>query len=184
MARRAADYGFRTGGAVTVEMKKVKERKDAIVAQSNHGVESWLRGMKNATVYLGHARFENARTVVAGDERLEAEKIFIDVGGRASIPAISGLDQVPYFTNSSILGVDFLPTHLLILGGSYIGLEFGQMYRRFGSEVTIIGRGERLLSREDADISDAIRKILEEEGMRILTGAEVLEVAQRDGQIA
>ena len=181
-ARRASDFGFSTG-TVTVDMKRVKARKDGIVAQSSSGVESWLRGMKNGTVYQGHARFEGPRTVRVGDEQLEADKIFINVGARATAPSVPGLDRTPYLTNSGMMSVDFLPAHLLILGGSYIGLEFGQMYRRFGSQVTIIERSDRVIAREDADISDSIRKILEEEDIEVLTGVEIAEAAGRDGEI-
>ena len=182
MARRGADYGFRTG-PITVDMPAVKARKDRIVAESTQGVESWLRGMNNCTVFQGHARFEDPRTVRVGDEVLEARKIFINVGGRAVKPDIPGLDAIRFLTNSSMMAVDFLPQHLVILGGSYIGLEFGQMYRRFGSEVTIIQRGERLVSREDPDISDAVREILEAEGIHVLTGTAVHQAAQANGQI-
>jgi len=177
MARRAADYGFRTG-EITVDMQAVKARKDGIVAASNQGVENWLRGMQNCTVYQGHARFESPSTVRVGDDVLEAGKIFINVGCRAAKPAIRGLDTVGFLNNSSMMAVDFLPRHLVILGGSYIGLEFGQMYRRFGSEVTVIEHAERLISHEDPDICDAIRRILEGEGIRILTSASVGGVSQ------
>ncbi len=183
MARRAADYGFRTG-PVTVDMPAVKARKDRIVAASSQGVESWLRGMKNCTVYTGHARFESPRMVRVGDDVLEAGKIFINVGGRASKPAILGLDKVDFLTNSGMMTVDFLPPHLLIIGGGHVGLEFGQMYRRFGCEVTIMQRGNCLVSREDPDICDAIRAILEREGIRVFVQTAVHEVARRNGQIA
>ncbi len=182
MARRASDYGFRTG-PIVVDMKAVKDRKDRIVAKSNHGVESSLRGMKNCTVYQGHARFENPRTVRVGDDVLEAAKIFINVGGRAVKPAIPGLDNIAFLNNSSMMDIDFLPPHLVIMGGGYVALEFGQMYRRFGSEVTIIQRGERLISREDPDISDAIRQILEGEGIHLLTSATMTQVTNQDGQV-
>jgi pyruvate/2-oxoglutarate dehydrogenase complex dihydrolipoamide dehydrogenase (E3) component len=182
MARRAADYGFRTG-PIAVDMKAVKARKDRIVADSNRGVESWLREMKNCTVYREHARFEGPRTVRVGDDVLEAGKIFINVGARASKPAIPGLEAVGFLTNSSMMDVDFLPPHLIILGGSYVGLEFGQMYRRFGSEITIIERNERLITREDPDVSEAISQILEAEGIHILTSAAVNQIDKRDGEI-
>src|SRR5579864_3053155 len=182
MARLAADYGFRTG-PVEVDMAAVKARKDRIVAASNQGVEQWLRGMQNCTVYQGHARFESARTVRVGDEVLEAGKIFINVGGRAAKPDIAGLDSVNFLTNSTMMGVDFLPDHLIVLGGGYIGLEFGQMYRRFGSQVTILQRGDCLTSHEDPDICDAILKIIEGEGIEVVTSADTHEVAQRDGQV-
>ena len=182
MAGRAADYGFQTG-AITVDMQAVKARKDRIVAASNQGLEQWLRGMKNCTVYQGHARFESSRTVRVNDEVLESSKIFINVGGRAAKPAIPGLDTVSFLTNSSMMAVDFLPDHLIVLGGGYIGLEFGQMYRRFGSEVTILQRGECLASHEDPDICDAIQRILEGEGIQVVTSADVHEVTQQGGQI-
>jgi pyruvate/2-oxoglutarate dehydrogenase complex dihydrolipoamide dehydrogenase (E3) component len=182
MARRASDYGFRTG-PVVVDMKQVKARKDRIVASSNQGVESSLRGMKDCTIYQGHARFESPSTVRVGDDVFDADKIFIDVGGRAAKPAIAGLDSASFLTNSSMMDIDFLPPHLVILGGSYVALEFAQMYRRFGSEVTIIQRSGRLVSREDPDISDAIRQILEGEGIQVLTLAQVNQVEKRGGQV-
>ncbi len=181
MARRAGDYGFRTG-SIEVDMKTVKARKDRIVA--THDVEGGLRGMKNCTVYRGQARFENSGSVRVCDDTLEAGKIFINVGGRASKPDVPGIDSIGYLTNSSMMDIDFLPRHLIILGGSYIGLEFGQIYRRFGSEVTIVERDERLISREDPDISAAIREILEGEGIHVVTGATVSQAEKRDGKIA
>ena len=184
MSRKGAEYGFSTGGPITVDMKKVKERKDRIVIGHSQSEETWLRSMPNCTVYKGHARFENSHQVRVGGELLEAGKIFINTGARASIPLLPGLDRVPYLTNSGMMEIDSLPQHLLILGGSYIGLEFGQMYRRFGAQVTIIERAERLTSREDPDISEAIRSILENEGVRVVTQAEVLEVEERNRQVA
>jgi pyruvate/2-oxoglutarate dehydrogenase complex dihydrolipoamide dehydrogenase (E3) component len=183
VARRAADFGVALEGSVRVDMQRVKARKDAVVRRSNEGVENWLRDMANCTVYAGHARFEGPRRVRVGDEIIQAGKIFINVGGRAAIPPIRGLDAVPYLTNSSMMEVDFLPEHLVILGGSYIGLEFAQMYRRFGSDVTVIERMPRLIDREDEDASAAIRQILEEEGVRVVTGAECLQFEQRDGRV-
>ena len=158
MARRAAEFGVLTGGAVTVDMKKVKARKDAIQRPSQEGAERRLREQPNCNVYQGQARFESAHVVAVGDDRLTSEQIFINVGGRASVPAVRGIDQVPYWNNSSVMGVDFLPEHLIVIGGSYIGLEFGQMYRRFGSQVTILQRESGLVPREDEDVSDAIRR--------------------------
>ncbi len=140
VARRAADFGVVVEGQVRVDMKAVKARKDAIVRVSNEGVEEGLREAEGITVYTGHARFVGPGEVAVGDDLLTAGQVFINVGGRADIPPIPGLDQVPWLDNSSMMAVDFLPAHLVILGGSYIGLEFGQMYRRFGSEVTIIQR--------------------------------------------
>ena len=171
LSRRAAEYGVAIGGNIGVDMKQVKARKDKIAGRSNKGVEGWMRGLKNGTVYLGHARFESPRTVRVNDEVLEAEKIFINVGGRAFIPPLPGLSEVRYLTNSSMMDVDFLPEHLIIVGGSYIGLEFAQMYRRFGAQVTIVEKAPRLIPREDEDISAAVQKILEAEGITIRLNA-------------
>lgn len=184
LARRADEYGVTLGGPVAVDMKKVKARKDQVAARSNRGVEQWVRGLENGTVYHGHARFESARTVRVGEALLEAERIFIDVGGRALIPPIPGLDQVPYFTNSTMMDVDFLPEHLIVLGGSYVGLEFGQMYRRFGARVTIVEKGPRLVAREDEDVSHAVREILEGEGIDVRLDADCLSVRRDGGGIA
>jgi pyruvate/2-oxoglutarate dehydrogenase complex dihydrolipoamide dehydrogenase (E3) component len=184
VARRAAEFGVMIEGAIRVDMKAVKARKDAIVKVSNEGVEEGLREDPNITVYVGHARFVGVKQVAVGAEVLEAEQIFINVGGRADVPPVTGLESVPYLDNSSMMAVDFLPEHLVILGGSYIGLEFGQMYRRFGSEVTIIQRNERLIPREDEDVSQAIREILEDEGIHILTDADVTRVENRRGKVA
>ncbi len=179
MARRAGDFGVRLQGDVTVDMKAVKARKDAISGQSRTGVEQWLKGLKSCTVYEGHARFLSAREVAVGAELLRAEKIFINVGGRAFVPPIPGLGQVPYLTNSSIMDVDFLPEHLVVIGGSYIGLEFAQMYRRFGSAVTVVEMESRLIAREDEDVSAGVTEILRQEGIAIRTGAKCLRVGGR-----
>jgi pyruvate/2-oxoglutarate dehydrogenase complex dihydrolipoamide dehydrogenase (E3) component len=176
LARRAGEYGVELAGAVRVDMRKVKARKDAVAGRSNQGVEKWMRGLKRGTVYQGHARFTGPRSVQVGDDELSADKIFLNVGGRALVPKMPGLESVPYLTNESIMDVDFLPEHLVIIGGSYIGLEFGQMYRRFGSRVTIVEMGPRLIGREDPDVSQAIREILEAEGVEVRTGAECLSV--------
>ena len=122
---------FKVGGAVEVDMRKVKARKDQIVADSRNGLESWLKGMENCTIYDGHARFESAKEISVGDEKITADKIFINVGARAFVPPMPGLDEIEYFTNSTLLDVDFIPKHLIIVGGSYIGLEFGQMFPPF-----------------------------------------------------
>ena len=184
IARRAAEYGVTISSSITVDMKRVKERKDAIVRRSNEGVEKWLKSTENLTVYEGHARFEDTHQVRIGDELLEADKLFINVGGRASTPPLPGLDQVSYFTNSTMMEVDFLPEHLIVVGGSYVGLEFGQMYRRFGSEVTIVEMGPRLIQREDEDVSEAIREILENEGINIRLNAECIAVEKHGDKVA
>ena len=181
MAGRMDDYGISIEGSVSVNMEKVKARKDAIVRQSSEGVEEWLKNTENLTVFEDHARFTGPKTISAGSEELTAEKIFINVGGRAFIP--SGFEDVDYLTNSSIMEVDFVPEHLIVVGGGYIGLEFGQMYRRFGSEVTIIERGERLLPKEDADVSEGISEILKSEGINIRLKAECLGAKNKDGGV-
>ena len=184
VARRGAEYGFAVNGDVRVDMKRVKARKDEVSGRSNRGVEEWLRGLTNITVVQGHARFDSPRTVVVNDEVLQADKIFINVGGRASIPPLPGIHEVSFLTNSSIMDVDFLPEHLVIVGGSYIGLEFGQMYRRFGSEVTIVEMGPRLIGREDKDICEAVRQILAAEGIQIRLNAKCISLSKRDSRIA
>jgi len=177
-ARRGADYGFSTG-EIKVDMKRIKARKDGVAGASNRGVERSLKNLKNCTVYEGHAHFTGPHEVAVGSEALRAEKIFINVGGRASIPPIPGLDQVKYLTNSSMMEVDFLPRHLVVLGGSYIGLEFGQMYRRFGSQVTIVELGSRLIPREDEDVSQAVAGFLAKEGIEVQLNAKCLGLTKR-----
>jgi pyruvate/2-oxoglutarate dehydrogenase complex dihydrolipoamide dehydrogenase (E3) component len=181
MASRAAEFGIVIDGPVKTDMKKVKARKDAVVEKSNEGVENWLKNTKNLSVFEGHARFLTPHTVGVNGESLEAEKIFINVGARATIP--SGFEDVPYLTNSSMMDVDFLPDHLIIVGGSYIGLEFGQMYRRFGSQVSIVQRGPRLIEREDEDISEAVKSILENEGINIQLNANCVRAERQDSSI-
>ncbi|UUZ68010.1 FAD-containing oxidoreductase [Polaromonas sp. P2-4] len=181
LARRAAEYGVTIGAAVGVDMKRVKARKDEISGRSSRGVEQWMRGLASGRVYQGHARFESPRTVRVNGELLEADRIFVNVGGRALVPPMPGLEQVPYLTNSSMMEVDFLPEHLIVIGGSYIGLEFGQMYRRFGSRVTIVEKGPRLIQREDEDVSQAVQEILEGEGIEIRLNAECM-TARREGE--
>jgi pyruvate/2-oxoglutarate dehydrogenase complex dihydrolipoamide dehydrogenase (E3) component len=184
LARRAADYGVTIGGAVGVDMKAVKARKDAVVGVSQRGVERSLKTLDGCTVYEGHARFIAPKQVAVGDTTLSADQIFINVGGRAVVPPIPGLDQVPYLTNSSMMDVDYLPGHLVVLGGSYIGLEFAQMFRRFGSEVTVIELGPRLIAREDEDVSRAIADVLADEGIDIRVGSKVVGVARQGNDVA
>jgi pyruvate/2-oxoglutarate dehydrogenase complex dihydrolipoamide dehydrogenase (E3) component len=184
VARRAADFGVMIDGPIHVDMKRVKARKDAVVARSNTGVGSWMATTPGITVHRGHARFEAPHTVRVGDKSLEAEHIFIDVGGRAYVPPMPGIDEVSYLTNSTMLEVDFLPEHLIIIGGSYIGLEFGQMYRRFGSRVTIVEKMPRLIGREDEDVSGAVKKILEDEGIDIRLDANCIAMKRHEKGVA
>jgi pyruvate/2-oxoglutarate dehydrogenase complex dihydrolipoamide dehydrogenase (E3) component len=182
IVRRARDYGVEVAGDVTVDMQAVKARKDAISGESSRGLEDWLRHLKNVTVFVGTARFENATTVRVNTDSLRAAKIFINVGGRAYIPPLSGIEQTPFLTNSTMMDVDFLPKHLIVVGAGYVGLEFAQMFRRFGSEVTVVEQGRRFLPREDQDVSDAIRGILESEGIRFRLSATCISLkAAPDG---
>ncbi len=181
MARRSSDFGVNIDGEITVDMKAVKARKDKIVNQSTTGVESWLKNTENLTVYEGHARFESNTSIRVGDEILEADKIFINVGGQAYVP--EGFQNVPHLTNAEMMDVDFVPEHLVVVGGSYIGLEFGQMYRRFGSKVTIIEKGGLLLSREDEDVSAEIKKILEAEDIDIRFNSECISGEMEGDQL-
>jgi pyruvate/2-oxoglutarate dehydrogenase complex dihydrolipoamide dehydrogenase (E3) component len=181
MANRINDFGVEINGSISVDMEKVKARKDAIVQESTEGVENWLKSTENLTVYQGHARFEDEKVLTVGNDKLTADKIFINVGGRAFIP--DGFEDVDYLTNSSIMELDDVPKHLIIVGGGYIGLEFGQMYRRFGSEVTIIEQGNRLLPKEDKDVSNAIQEILEDEGITFRFEAECIGGTSDNGQV-
>jgi pyruvate/2-oxoglutarate dehydrogenase complex dihydrolipoamide dehydrogenase (E3) component len=183
IARRAADYGVTIAGAVKVDMKAVKARKDAVVAPSHNGVERSLKTLAGCTVYESHGRFVAEKKVAVNGSALAADRIFINVGARAAIPPIPGLDQVPYLTNSSMMDIDFLPPHLIILGGSYIGLEFAQAYRRFGSEVTVIELGPRLIAREDADVSQAVADFLKDEGIDVRVDSKVIGVEKQGNAI-
>jgi len=183
LARRAGDYGVTVGGPIGVDMKAVKARKDAIVEPSRKGVERSLKTLKGCTVHEGHARFSGPKEVKVGNETLKADRIFINVGGRAVVPSIPGLDQVPYLTNSSMMDVDFLPPHLIVLGGSYIGLEFAQIYRRFGSEVTVIELAPRLIPREDEDVSQAVAGFLQDEGIDIRVDSKVVGAEKKGNDL-
>jgi pyruvate/2-oxoglutarate dehydrogenase complex dihydrolipoamide dehydrogenase (E3) component len=182
-ARRAAEFGVTIPGAVSVDMRRVKERKDAVVAASRLGLEEWLKQMENCTVYEGHARFESARLVSVGPEKITADRIFINVGGRARVPPLPGLEKVPYLTNSTMMDIDFLPPRLIVVGGSYVGLEFGQMFRRFGSEVAIVETAPRLIHREDEDVSAAVEGILQGEGIQLHLNAQCIGFSRRGAEI-
>jgi pyruvate/2-oxoglutarate dehydrogenase complex dihydrolipoamide dehydrogenase (E3) component len=183
MARRGAEYGF-SAGRVRTDMAAVKRRKDAVVQQSSDGLAKWIGGMKNVELIHGHARFTGARSIAVGDRSLSAGRVFLDVGARASIPELSGVGDVPFLTNSTMMDVDFVPRHLVIVGGSYIGLEFAQMYRRFGSKVTVIEMAPKLLGREDDDIAQEIRAILEREGVEIRTAAKCIALKKSGDRIS
>lgn len=182
LSRRGAEYGVGTG-EITVDMAKVKARKDKIMLDDRSGVESWLEGMKGCTLIRGHARFEGPHTISVDGRVLEADRIFLNVGGRA-VADIPGLSDVDYMTNVGVLELDTVPEHLVVVGGSYIGLEFAQMYRRFGADVTVVERGPRLAGREDPDVSDAIREILENEGITVICDAECIGVAREGNGVS
>ena len=182
VARRGAEYGF-VADDVRVDIKRIKARKDAASARSSRGVEEWLRGLKGCTVFQGHASFQSPNAVAVNEEVLQADKIYINAGGRASVPEMPGIHEVPFLTNSSVMDIDFLPQHLVVVGGSYVGLEFAQIYRRFGSEVTVVEMGPHLIGREDEDTSQAVREILEAEGIQFRLNARCISLAARDGGV-
>ncbi len=184
MARRGADFGVVIGSDIVVDMERVKARKDGVVRQSNQGVTNWLKNMDGLTVFEGHGRLAGARSVSVNGEVLEADRIILNVGARARVPDMPGLDEIDYFTNSNIMDVDFLPEHLLVVGGSYIGLEFAQMYRRFGSRVTVVEMGDRLISRDDEDVSAAVKEIFENEGIDIRLDAQCISAKKSGDGIA
>lgn len=178
-ARRAAEFGVVTSTEVKADLAKILERKNGIVMKSRNGVTNWITGTKGCTLVRGHARFEGPTTVRVGDRLLEAPKIFLNVGARPSV-AIKGADTTPYLTSSSILDLEVLPEHLIVVGGSYIGLEFAQMFRRFGSAVTVVERNAQLLPNEDEDVATALRAMLEAEGISVRTNATCIEL-HREG---
>lgn len=184
VARNAARWGVDVGGPVTVDMKRVKARKDEVVQASRDSLQKWFGGTANLSIVHGHGRLESARTVRVGEALLEAPRIFLNVGARALVPALPGLADGPFLTNHSIMDVDFVPEHLIILGGSYIALEFAQMYRRFGARVTVIERGARLIARDDEDVSAAVKEILEGEGIDVRLGAAAQRVEHRGDRVA
>ena len=177
-ARRAAEYGVVLNGDVSIDLPRVMARAHKVTEASRGNVERWLDGMKNLTVLRGHARFERPDTLRVNDETITAPRIFLNVGGRARIPEdMPGIGDINYLSNTSILELAAPPRHLAVIGGSYIGLEYAQMFRRFGSKVTIVERQSRLIAREDEDISEAIRSILEGEGITVRTNAECIAFA-------
>ena len=171
LARRSAEYGVAIESPIKIDMKRVKARADTVSTNARTNVEKWLRGMRDLTVIEGHARFEGPDVVRVGESLLKAPRIFINVGGRASVPDMPGVGTVDYLTNTSILKLDTIPRHLVVVGGSYVGLEFAQMYRRFGAEVTVVEKAPRLITREDEDVSEAVQEFLTDEGIAVRTGA-------------
>ncbi len=177
LARRSAEYGVRIESSIKINISRVKARAEAVSTNARTNVEKWLHGLKGLTIIEGHARFEGPGVVRIGEDLLKASRIFINVGGRASVPEIPGLDSVDHLTNTSMLKLDTVPRHLIVVGGSYIGLEFAQMYRRFGAQVTIIEMAPRLIAREDEDVSEAVGEILAGEGITVRTSATCIGFA-------
>ncbi|WAC71758.1 FAD-containing oxidoreductase [Roseateles sp. SL47] len=184
VVQQAHRWGIRVPDGAEVDLPAVLARKDRISGKSRQSVELWLRGMKQVELIMGHAQFEDPNTVRVGDRRLTAGRMFINVGGRPAQTGVQGLQDVPWLTNASIMQVDRLPRHLVVVGGSYIGLEFAQMFRRFGSEVTVVQRAAQLVPREDADVAQALQRLLENEGIQIRTGAECVRLAPARDEIA
>jgi pyruvate/2-oxoglutarate dehydrogenase complex dihydrolipoamide dehydrogenase (E3) component len=184
LSARGAEYGVEIPGVPRVDMKRVKARKDEIVAAARGGVEKWMRELKGARVYQGHARFTGPTSVRVNDDELQAEKIFVNVGGRPLVPKMPGLERVPFLTNQSLMDVDFVPGHLIVVGGSYVGLEFGQMFRRFGSRVTVVDMAPRLIAREDEDVSQAVKEIFEAEGIDVRLRAECISAQPESGGLS
>src|SRR3954470_13328079 len=181
-APRGPEFGF-SSKVAKVDMRAVKRRKDRVVGESVSGLTNWIGGMKNVSLIHGHARFLSSRKIAVKGRELEAERIFINVGARAAVPDLPGIKEVPFFDNSSVMAVDFVPRELVIVGGSYIGLEFAQMYRRFGSQVTVVERAPKLLPREDDDVAAEIRAVLEREGVKIRTDAECMQLKRKGKRI-
>ncbi|MEO8657038.1 MAG: FAD-containing oxidoreductase [Bryobacteraceae bacterium] len=184
MVRTCSEYGVLMDGVSRVDMKQVKARKDKIVAKSRNGSEAWLKGMPGCTLLRGVARFESADQVRVDDEILSAKHIFLNVGARPRIPDMPGVNDVPFLTSSTVLDLEEVPEHLIIVGGSFVGLEFAQMYRRFGARVTVVERGARLISREDEDVRKAVQDLLESEGIEFRLSAECLRLSGRGKDIA
>jgi pyruvate/2-oxoglutarate dehydrogenase complex dihydrolipoamide dehydrogenase (E3) component len=184
LVRRCPEYGVMLVTPPRIDMRRVKARADKVSANARANLERWVSSLPSCTVLKGHARFAASDTITVGEERLTAPRIFINVGGRAVVPPMAGIDQVAYLTNTSMLALDRLPEHLIVIGGSYVGLEFAQMYRRFGAAVTVVEMGPRLVGREDEDVSQAILEILEGEGIAVRTGAECIRLAPHQNGVA
>lgn len=184
LAHRAGDYGVIVNGPIDIDMPKVTERVQGVASTARGNVEKWVAGMERCTLLRGHARFTGPDRMTVGDEEISAPRIFLNVGGRATVPDFPGVDEISYLTNTSILQLTEVPDHLIVIGGSYIGLEFAQAYRRFGARVTVIEKGPRIVGREDEDISTALQEILEKEGIAFRLNAECIRFARHPEGIA
>ncbi len=181
-ARRGSEFGFGIGADATMNMWAVRARKDAIVQDSRNGLETWLGALKGCSLVRGAASFMSPSSVRVGEDTFRADKVFINVGARPSVPALPGVGVTPYLTSSTILDLDGVPEHLVVVGGSYIGLEFAQMFRRFGAQVTVVERGSRLIAHEDEDVSLAVQDILQTEGIVLRLDSECIRLEQREGK--
>src|SRR5262249_32411127 len=181
-ARNAARWGVE-GCNVHVDLRAVIARKNKIVESFRSGQQSRIDARKTPHLHRGDARFTAPRQLQVGDELLEGERIFIDIGARPDIPSLPGLEAIDYLTNASIMELGQVPEHLVVLGGGYIGLEFGQMFRRFGSRVTIVHRGEEILGREDSDVAQELARALESEGIRFILKAQTTRALKQKGEI-
>jgi len=184
VARRASDYGVVLATPPTIDMVRVRERARTVTLNARHNLETWVKGMERCRVIQGQAAFTGPHELVVNGERLTAPRIFINVGGRAVVPDMPGVHDVVHLDNTTILELDHVPRHLVVVGGSYIGLEFAQMYRRFGAEVTVVEKSPRLIAREDEDVSDAVREILEGEGIAVRLNAECITFAPAGSDVA
>ncbi len=184
LARRAGDYGVTIAGQIGVDMARVTERVQGVASTARGNVEKWVAGMERCTLFRDHARFEAPERLRVGDETISAPRIFLNVGGRASVPEMPGVHDIAYLTNTSILQLTEVPSHLIVVGASYIGLEFAQAYRRFGAEVTVIEKGPRVTAREDEDVSAALQEILEKEGIAFRLNAECIRFERHANGIA
>lgn len=182
-ARNASRWGVHTG-SVRVDLPRIVAKKDAVVQQFRGGKERKAESRKNLHLFRGHARFVDPHSVAVGEKVLEGDRIFINTGTRPDIPRIEGLDQVGYLTNGTIMELTTLPEHLLVLGGGYIGLEFAQIFRRFGSRVTIVHKDSQILNREDEDVAGTLRKALEAEGIRFVLEARTIRASRKNGQVS
>jgi pyruvate/2-oxoglutarate dehydrogenase complex dihydrolipoamide dehydrogenase (E3) component len=184
VVRNAARWGVGTTGEVTIDWPAVQARKNAVIAKSRGGLETWLGGTKNLEIVRGEGQFLDANTVVvSGDRTLTAGRIFLNTGCRPIVPPVAGLAEAPFLTSETIMDVPLVPRHLIVLGGSYVGLEFAQMFRRFGSAVTVVDRGDRIASHEDDDVSAELQRILAGEGIAFRLGVEAREAKASDGGV-
>ncbi len=183
LARRGRDFGIEAG-AVTVDMRAVKARKDGIVLKSRTGVEKWLRGTANCSVLTGTAVFESSHVLRVKDDLIEAPHIFLNVGARPLVPDMPGVDSVPFLTSTTILDLEAVPSHLVVVGGGYVGLEFAQMFRRFGADVTVIDKSPRLAAHEDVDASSVIQEVFAAEGIQVRTNAKCIHLEQGEPGVA